>query len=727
MGLFGLTSKKEKKQLVQEVQNRDEAINKLKEDLSKVEADLKRAQLSSGMQDLTPNEQIEKYQELVCDRDETIKQLKVQLADATHELDEQLSSHAKKMEAVLAEKDNQVKDGTNDNLRKAVAAEAHGGGKTSVYVFKMVEKTAEQRKLIKEALLKNSFMRGLSEDQLNMLIDAMSKINYPATEKIIKENNTGDEMYIIEDGEVSISKDGTHITDLKSGLFGELAIMYNCQRTATITSKTDVTLWKLHRTAFQTVVKAAGEEKLEQKYQLLKSQKDLSGLKEAKLRKIADCLEEERFDDKDPIIKQGEVGDMFYIIRTGSVRITVNTDGDEEKEVAVKGHGEFFGEKALLTSDTRSANVYAVGDVVCYTLDRSAFTNLIGSLDTIKEESTSDLQMSEQTGPERVIPQEILNCKSVKDLNIVKPLGAGGFGVVKLVKVSGISNKAFALKYIQKTRVVEYGQESHVMDEKNILGLMKSPFILGLLRTFKDSKFVYILTDAYLGGDLWRTLCNKGPFKDTVARFYAGCVINAFEYMHTRDYCYRDLKPENLMVDEKGYVRLVDLGFAKKVLPGHKTWTFCGTPEYISPEIITNSGHNVSADLWCLGILIFELLCRKTPFYAKNDMDIYELILKGIHAVSFPFRISRKAESLIKQLCKRDPSERIGYQKDGFEDIKRHRWYAGFDWEALEQESMIAPHVPYISSFEDCSNFAPFKPEDEKNIPEENSGWDKDF
>ena len=100
-----------------------------------------------------------------------------------------------------------------------------------------------------------------------------------------------------------------------------------------------------------------------------------------------------------------------------------------------------------------------------------------------------------------------------------------------------------------------------------------------------DKKFVYILTDAYLGGDLWRTLCNKGPFKDSVARFYAACVVQAFEYLHSRDYCYRDLKPENLMVDEKGYVRLVDLGFAKKVLPGHKTWTFCGTPEYIPPEV----------------------------------------------------------------------------------------------------------------------------------------------
>ena len=232
------------------------------------------------------------------------------------------------------------------------------------------------------------------------------------------------------------------------------------------------------------VVKSAGEEKLEEKYQLLKSQKDLSGLKEANLRKIADCLEEERYEDGDIIIKQGEVGDSFYIIRTGSVRITV-IDGEEEKEVAKKAEGEFFGEKALLTSDTRSANVYAVGDIVCYTLDRNSFTNLIGSLDS--PESTVDLHQNSSV-PTRVVPEEILGCKDVKDLTVVKNLGAGGFGLVKLVTVKGIDNKAFALKCIQKCRVVEYGQESHVMDEKNILAEMQSPFILGLLRTFKGKE-----------------------------------------------------------------------------------------------------------------------------------------------------------------------------------------------------------------------------------------------
>ena len=130
---------------------------------------------------------------------------------------------------------------------------------------------------------------------------------------------------------------------------------------------------------------------------------------------------------------------------------------------------------------------------------------------------------------------------------------------------------------------------------------------------------------------MWRTLHVKGPFNDATGRFYIACVVEAFDYLHKRHYCYRDLKPENLMVDNNGYVRLVDLGFAKKVPPGHKTWTFCGTPEYIPPEIISNTGHNIAADYWSLGILIFELLSKRTPFRAKDDLAIYEGILRGIH------------------------------------------------------------------------------------------------
>ena len=144
----------------------------------------------------------------------------------------------------------------------------------------------------------------------------------------------------------------------------------------------------------------------------------------------------------------------------------------------------------------------------------------------------------------------------------------------------------------------------------------------------------------------------KYHFSDAVARFYVACVVEAFEYLHKRHYCYRDLKPENLMVDNNGYLRVVDLGFAKQVPPGKKTWTFCGTPEYIPPEIISNSGHNIAADYWSLGILVFELLARRTPFRAKDDLAIYEGILRGIQSIQFPSKMSRKAQSIIKDRIK---------------------------------------------------------------------------
>ncbi|CAG5110519.1 Oidioi.mRNA.OKI2018_I69.chr2.g4915.t1.cds [Oikopleura dioica] len=163
-------------------------------------------------------------------------------------------------------------------------------------------------------------------------------------------------------------------------------------------------------------------------------------------------------------------------------------------------------------------------------------------------------------------------------------------------------------------------------------------------------------------------------------------------------------------------------------------------------KIISNTGHNVAADYWSLGILVFELLSKRTPFRAKDDLAIYEGILRGIHSVQFPYKISRKAENLIKALCRQEPSERIGYQKAGISDIRKHRWFQGFDWEGLQQVKVVAPHVPDIkldgsdqrpskeidffpnrkNAF-DMSNFEKIKEEDLSKIPDETSGWDAEF
>jgi len=731
-------SQDELKAANQKVDDLQIQLNDKERKLNDVQSEVERMKLAEGTSDMSGDARLEQYKQALKQRDDRINNLKTELENVTQKMNKELTALNQKMEFIMDEKDHQIKrlnalggDGKKDgNIRTAISAET---SKNKLLGNKLpkIEKNSHEAEIISDALCANTFMKSLAVDQRQKIIDAMEKKHYQANVEIIREGTDGNHMYVLEQGNVTVTKgagkDKTFVCDLGPGqLFGELAILYNCRRTATVTTKGQVTVWVLERQVFQAVVKSAGQAKEEERFNLLSKVKELKQFPEAKLRKIADCLEEESFENGHCIFKQGAVGDLFFIIRSGEVRVTKNNDDGSENEVAVLGAGDFFGDKALIKEEKRSANIYAKSDLKCYTLDRTAFINLVGRVTDQDDPNKQAAPEAEVASPTRVTNENLANCK-YEDLEIIKPLGAGGFGLVKLVKVKGITDRAYALKCIQKARVVQYGQQRHIMDEKNILASMESPFILGLHRTFKNNKFVFLLTDAYLGGDLWRTLHTKGPFNDSVARFYVACVVEAFDYLHKRHYCYRDLKPENLMVDNNGYVRLVDLGFAKKVPPGHKTWTFCGTPEYIPPEIISNTGHNIAADYWSLGILIFELLSKRTPFRAKDDLAIYEGILRGIHSVQFPYKISRKAESMIKALCRQDPSERIGYQRAGVNDIRKHRWFQGFDWEGLRSEKIQAPHIPEIKNPFDVSNFEKIREEDERKIPEETSGWDAEF
>lgn len=725
-------SKKRNDQLQSTLNDRERHINGL-------ESEIQRMRLTNDTENLGDDDKLNKYRKEVAQRDERINQLKNELENVIQQKNKELDALNQKMLSVMDEKDYQIRrlnalggtGGKKDgNIRTAISAET--GKKIDPSNLPTIPKTKAESELIMDALLSNTFMKTLSRDQLQKIVDTMEKKQYPEKIEIIREGSDGQQMFVLDKGAVTVTKgagqDKQFICDLGVGqLFGELAILYNCRRTATITTKTDVKLWALDRQVFQYVVRSAGQERDEERLQLLSKVKDLKQFPEEKLRKIVDCLEEEQYDDGHCIFRQGAVGDLFYIIRSGNVRITKDQPDGTETEVAVLGAGDFFGERALLKEDKRNANIYAKGATHVYTLDRTAFINLVGRVS--EQENNTTLDLTEEVEKNIPVKNEIAsNCK-FSDIEIITPLGQGGFGLVKLVRVKGVDDKAFALKCIQKVRVVQYGQQRHIMDERGILSEMQSNFILRLYKTFKDNKFVFLLTDAYLGGDLWSVIygTNRGPFNDAVARFYVACVVEAFGYLHKRHYCYRDLKPENLMVDNNGYVRLVDLGFAKKVPPGHKTWTFCGTPEYIPPEIISNKGHNIAADYWSLGILIFELLARRTPFRAKDDLAIYEGILRGIHSVQFPSKMSRKAESIIKSLCRSEPSERIGYQKAGVNDIRKHRWFQGFDWEGLRCESLQAPMIPEIKDPFDCSNFEKLSDEDENSVPEETSGWDANF
>jgi len=213
------------------------------------------------------------------------------------------------------------------------------------------------------------------------------------------------------------------------------------------------------------------------------------------------------------------------------------------------------------------------------------------------------------------------------------------------------------------------------MSEKNVMMQLNHPFLVRLFQTYKDRDKLYFLLEPMLGGELFTLLRNQTLFDENTSRFYASCVVSAFEYMHDLDIIYRDLKPENLLFDDMGYVKIADFGFAKKVtgsllsprLPQSsllgRTWTLCGTPDYLAPEIVAGKGHDKGVDWWTLGILIYEMLASYPPFYDEEHMKTYAKIING--EVLYPSHFSKAAISLIRKLLNRKATKRLGFGRGG--------------------------------------------------------------
>ncbi|XP_053957757.1 cGMP-dependent protein kinase, isozyme 2 forms cD5/T2 isoform X2 [Anastrepha ludens] len=528
-----------------------------------------------------------------------------------------------------------------------------------------------------------------------------------------------------DEGRVEVSREGKYLSTLSGAkVLGELAILYNCQRTATITAITECKLWAIERQCFQTIMMRTGLIRQAQYTDFLKSVPIFKNLPEDTLIKISDVLEETHYQMGDYIVRQGARGDTFFIISKGQVRVTIKQpDTQEEKFKRTLVKGDFFGEKALQGDDLRTANIIcdSADGVTCLVIDRETFNQLISNLDEIKHRYDDECIVERKK-----INEEFDNVK-LTDLRIIATLGVGGFGRVELVQINGDNSRSFALKQMKKSQIVETRQQQHIMSEKEIMGEANCQFIVKLFKTFKDRKYLYMLMESCLGGELWTILRDRCKFDDATTRFYTACVVEAFQYLHSRNIIYRDLKPENLLLDEKGYVKLVDFGFAKKLQSGRKTWTFCGTPEYVAPEVILNRGHDISADYWSLGVLMFELLTGTPPFTGSDPMRTYNIILKGIDAIEFPRDITRNASNLIKKLCRDNPAERLGYQRGGISEIQKHRWFDGFYWLGLQNRTLEPPIKPAVKSVIDTTNFDAYPPDPEGPPPDDLTGWDKEF
>ena len=626
-----------------------------------------------------------------------------------------------KRNAVSAEKSVDPKEGANKNLIR--------------------NKDDSVRKLLVTAIVNNVVFKNLDAEQLRGIVEEMHLVEIKKGIEIIRQGAIADNFYVVEKGnfDVFVARDGeptNKVATRGAGTsFGEMALLYNSPRAATIVATVDSQVWAIDRIPFRRILAKSTHKKLSDYENFLAQVQEFKGLSSHERSKIAEALEETNFPAKQIICKQGDAGDTFFIIKSGSVRIDKTTNGISEL-VGELGPGKYFGELALRRSEPRAATVTAIEAVVCLCMDHYSFVNLMGPLDEIlqKQEAVYALPSARGAAPSATrtisrLSEEKLDDFETKiakkDLKVVGTLGKGSFGIVQLVKDS--TGKTYALKGISKVQVIHLGQQEHVMSEKNVMVALRHPFLIRLYSTYKDANAIFFLLEPCLGGELFTILRSRQSFNEQTAQFYAACVVSAFEYMHSKNIVYRDLKPENLLLDDKGYIKITDFGFAKVVTD--RTFTLCGTPDYLAPEVVSGQGHGKGVDWWCLGILIFEMLASYPPFYDEDPMRTYSKIMHGQYAC--PKHFSADAVDLIKKLLHPKPTKRLGVIKGGATLIKEHPWFKSMNWEALEKRTLPCPIPVKISHSEDLTNFEDYG--DLKHdfpiykVGKEDPNWDADF
>ena len=292
---------------------------------------------------------------------------------------------------------------------------------------------------------------------------------------------------------------------------------------------------------------------------------------------------------------------------------------------------------------------------------------------------------------------------SLEDFQIMKVIGRGSFGKVCLVQYKK-TKEVYAMKSLKKDVLLDQDQVESTLVEKKILEKLDYPFLVGMVFCFQTEERIYFIMPFIRGGELFQHLRNSKYFPEEKVRFYSAIIGLSLEYLHTHGIIYRDIKPENILIDEDGYIRLADFGMAKFLKGDEKATSFCGTPEYLAPEIITGEGHNKAADWWSYGILMYEMMVGIPPFFCDNQEKMYQLITRA--ELRFPKKInlSDTAKDLLQKLLIKDQDQRLG-SKNGFNEIMQHPFFKGLDFNALVHKKIPAPYKPELKDKLDVTNF----------------------
>jgi len=625
------------------------------------------------------------------------------------------------------------------------------------FVAPSFPKTDRGTKFLKDALSEKFIFSGLTDEELMLLINAMHRYKFHANEAIIEQGDTGDYFYVLRKGQVRFLVDGTNVGEASNGVsFGELALLYDSPRAATVLAVSECLTYRVDQHTFRTLLASNKNQEEKKRVELLRRVEIFNGIGSKELTKIAEAMTQIHLKDGKLIIRKGDVGSVFYIIQNGEVKISEIGLGDDQCGDRILKPGQYFGERALVTGEKRSANATAIGSCTLLWISKESFETIIGSLENIinqtnkkrmlmkvpslsrinlqhhelnrllkmivpltfrkdktlleegkpvinirrglylivdgeiivssSKEKVQSLKMgdffgedmlnddSEFTSPHTITVSanvifDVLTldaiCSALGGLNRLRGvsarisnnldksitsttfnkvtiLGAGTFGQVWLV-TDKKKHTPYALKIQNKHELLESEQYHGALREKSLMSSLNHPFIVQLVNSFQDENNLFMVMTFVQGGELFNVIHTDKTdgIPEVSARFYSANIYDALMYLHERQILYRDLKPENVLINEEdGYCVLIDLGFAKEV--ADKTYTLCGTPLYLAPEVILSRGYDKSVDNWSFGAVIFEMVAGYSPFYSPDidQMTLFKRIAPW-QAVIMIFEIIR--------------------------------------------------------------------------------------
>eukprot|EP00930_Biecheleria_cincta_P010203 TRINITY_DN11219_c0_g1_i1.p1 TRINITY_DN11219_c0_g1~~TRINITY_DN11219_c0_g1_i1.p1 ORF type:complete len:880 (+),score=134.03 TRINITY_DN11219_c0_g1_i1:34-2640(+) len=477
--------------------------------------------------------------------------------------------------------------------------------------------------------------------------------------------------------------------------FGELSMLGCTPRFATVTAKKKTVLWEISRSDFQATQQQAVEEHVKGRAKTLEQLSSLSSFSAKDKERFAGVLKKTIFREGEFIYTEDDTGTALYIVYEGSVAISARGKPDDvfvAKPSAGTYDYRYFGEAALLDDvpQPRMETVRVTSSKVsALVLEQEDMSKI---WERLIAEPPSAFERY-QTGVARTKNDEE-TALSWENLETLGLLGCGALGPVDLVKHKK-TKELYALKRMSKGLIVQRGLRQGVVQERTLWMEVLSPFVVKVFATLHDAQTLCYLLEPALGGSLALYAQHSLHGKPEIVKYHTAGVVLALEHLHKRNILYRNIKPENIVLSHEGQPKLTDMSLAK-IVYGH-TFTTCGTPNYMSPEVISGVGHTQAADWWSLGILIFELMAGHAPFDAEQPMSTFSGVMRGINSITMPSVCDSAVESLIRDLLKSDSIDRLAMRPGGVQNILDHAWFASFDWAAMRSLSLKPPYMPSFS------------------------------